>query len=167
MYFSYFESQMHKMASWSINVYVTKAIMEWNDWVLVSRFQKKYSLRLYVLYLLCSRWLSGAFVPTISWKWSLFRPRTLIKEGSLFMRWGGGAHLPQILISLAYDLIWANNFIRVPLFSLRIPKNSKSKIFCPPKWRVQNVPPLRDTSKIFRPPPLTKKLKVLKIPTKH
>ena len=45
---------------------------------------------------------------------------------------GGGRHLPQIVISPANDLIYANDFIRVPLFSLRIPKNSKSKIIRPP-----------------------------------
>ena len=60
-------------------------------------------------------------------------PGYLFREASLFMRWGG-AHLPQILISLANDLIQANDFIRVPLFSLRIPKNSKSKI-APPLWQ--------------------------------
>ena len=57
----------------------------------------------------------------------------IIREGSKFMRWGMVQHLLQIRISIANDLIHTNDFIRVPLFSLRIPKNSKSKIFRPPK----------------------------------
>ena len=51
------------------------------------------------------------------------------------MRWGA---------PLANDLIYANDFIRVPLFFLRFPKNLKSKLFRPP--------PLQEASKIFRPP---------------
>lgn len=82
-----------------------------------------------------------------------------------------GQHLPQILISLANDIIYTNNFIHVPLLFLRIPKIQKSKIFCPhlvthptspPSQHIQNIlhpplrhikkfstPPLRDASKIF------------------
>ena len=64
----------------------------------------------------------------------------LIREDSEFNGLGG-RHIPQILISLANGLIYANGFIRVPLFFLRIPKNSKSKIVCPPRRRVQNFSP--------------------------
>ena len=53
-------------------------------------------------------------------------------KGSFRIYGLGGRHIPQILISLANDLICANDFIRVPLFFLRIPKNLKSKIFRPP-----------------------------------
>ena len=40
-------------------------------------------------------------------------------------------HIYKILISLANDLIYVNDFNRVPLFFLRIPKNSKFKFYCP------------------------------------
>merc|ERR1711884_263845 len=56
----------------------------------------------------------------------------IFNKGSFRIYGLGGRHIPQILISLANDLIYANGFIRVPLFFLRIPKNSKSKIVLPP-----------------------------------
>ena len=46
-----------------------------------------------------------------------------IREGSKFMRWG--RYLPHILISLANDLIYAKNFIHVPLFFLKDSKQFK------------------------------------------
>ena len=45
---------------------------------------------------------------------------------------GGGRHPPEILITLANHLICGKDFLRVPLFYPRIPKNRRLKIFRPP-----------------------------------
>ena len=64
-------------------------------------------------------------------------------KGSIIIYEMGGPYLPQILISLANDLIQANDLIPCPFI---FPKDSK-------KIKVQNFsPPLNDASKIVRPP---------------
>ena len=45
---------------------------------------------------------------------------------------GVGRHSPEIIITLANHLIGAKDFLRVPLFYPRIPKNRRLKIFRPP-----------------------------------
>ena len=84
-----------------------------------------------------------------------------LREASLFLPWGGGRHPPEILITLANHLICAKDFLRVPLFYPRIPKNRRLKIFRPPfgtRWKFFAPPPSGRVEK-FLPPPLCGPLK--------
>ena len=69
-------------------------------------------------------------------------------EGSDFRR----ADPLQILMSLANDLIYANNFIR--LFFLRIPKIQNPKIFAPTFATRPKSPPFVKCPNFFAPPKL-------------